>query len=255
MAEEYSLKDMDKVIDNDLLPFFMQDLIYKTKNDYLAVVVKCIERCDIFKNAIFETLQISFVFSADDPYILGKLEEIPEKEIESIFSAAFANFDTSPPAPSNLMTFSNPLLAAGAQVVIQQNFEIVSRGPDDDTSFDSFINEKFYSKIKSKLENNKSVQLQKADFARLNALCFYFILNLMADCLYIQVTIVATGVVILLNANSDKPVLTQDVIDVILEKNIADFEKAIGDFFNDKNNVNLVFRELNRFDANNIFLF
>jgi hypothetical protein len=247
MAEEYSLKDMDKIIDNDLLPFFMQDLIDKKKKDYLAVVVKCIERCDIFKNAIFETLQISFVFSADDPYILGKLEEIssPEKEIESIFSAAFANFDTSPPAPSSLMTFSNPLLAAGAQVAIQQKLEIGSKGPDD-TSFVSFINEKFYSKIKSKLENNKSVQLQKADFARLNALCFYFILNLMADCLYIQVTIVATGVVILLNANSDKPVLMQDIIDVILEKNIADFEKAIDDFFKSKNSAtNLQVRQSN----------
>jgi hypothetical protein len=68
----------------------------------------------------------------------------------------------------------------------------------------------------------------------------------MADCLYIQVTIVATGVVILLNANSDKPVLMQDIIDVILEKNIADFEKAIDDFFKSKNSAtNLQVRQSN----------
>lgn len=245
---EYSLKNMTKVINNILLPFFSQDLVDKNEKDYLKIVVSCIERCDIFKNAIFETLKVSFIFSFDDPYILSKLKDIrDEKAIESIFAAAFANFDVMPSAPTNLMTFANPLKIAGAEVIHQQSFDIENKLPDDSSKL-SFINEKFYLTVKEKIKN-QSNPLQRFEFDFLNALCFYFILNLIADCLYIQVTIIATGVVILLNANSDKPALIQDTIENILNKNILDFEKELDNFFENRSNTNnIIFQGLNNIE-------
>jgi len=219
--QEYSFNDKNKIIDEIIKPFFSdQNFATKNENDYLFIATDCIKRVEIIKNPIFQTFNISFSFSADDPYVQSKITsfENNEQSFCDVFKAVISNFDETQGY------FSKILSIASLTTINQSFFDLQSLN-------NGFLNDNFYNKIKEKLlEQNK--KFVKSDFDYLNSLCFYYILKLLTDSLNIQVT-PPTGTPVILNINKNVPILAPiplDIVKDVKESILIDFNNDLNDF-------------------------
>lgn len=226
--EEYIFSDKQKMIDNLIKPFFQNISIDTTVDDYLLILKECILKLGVFKNPIFETLQLNFPYTEVNitPQFVQLIPTFPstnqlsaENALIVIFNAAFSYFN---------MTGEFISILSSVAPAVLQIFEI----PDND----------FFNNFYSKLNPNKRNDLQKSDFDNLNSLIFYYIIKFLADCIYIQIT-PPPGTPIILNVNSEIPSQPPPILpDILLNQNIILLETDINEFYrnleNQSNEIN-----------------
>ncbi len=221
--EEYTFSEKKRVIEEILMPFFQQQTPDTSHVDYILVLKECILKFDVFKNSVFETLGISFIY--DETLIQSQIETriTSLQDINSlsiILNEAFSYFSGSG-------QFSQLMSTATVTFLLQQNVLI----PVDDNVT---LNEKFYDKIKE-LISDVNLKLSIDDFAYINSLSIYYILKYMADCTFFQLTL-PNGVLIPLNVSSDAPMpldttkTEEERIRMILEENVQLFSDDLKNF-------------------------
>ncbi len=221
--EEYTFSEKKRVIEEILMPFFQQQTPDTSHVDYILVLKECILKFDVFKNSVFETLGISFIY--DETLIQSQIETriTSLQDINSlsiILNEAFSYFSGSG-------QFSQLMSTATVTFLLQQNVLI----PVDDNVT---LNEKFYDKIKE-LISDVNLKLSIDDFAYINSLSIYYILKYMADCTFFQLTL-PNGVLVPLNVSSDAPMQLDTTKEEeerkkkILEENVQLFSDDLKNF-------------------------
>ncbi len=221
--EEYTFSEKKRVIEEILMPFFQQQTPDTSHVDYILVLKECILKFDVFKNSVFETLGISFIYDETliQPQIEARITSLQDiNSLSIILNEAFSYFSGSG-------QFSQLMSTATVTFLLQQNVLI----PVDDNVT---LNEKFYDKIKE-LISDVNLKLSIDDFAYINSLSIYYILKYMADCTFFQLTL-PNGVLVPLNVSSDAPMQLDTTKEEeerkkkILEENVQLFSDDLKNF-------------------------